>query len=556
MDTLSSEEVRQTCGRCHTTTSRLALSQSGYCCPQCGQEMAYVDTAPNGTVRGVFGFLRNEGEVLVDRYEIETFLGKGGFGATYFVRDLKLKRKRRALKEIPALMFDETEVNVLCQLHHPAIPDILDRFEQDGMVYLILEFGGNQTLSQYCKSIGGPVPLSVAVPWMRQVCEALDYLHSQTPPIIHRDLKPDNILIDENRRVMLIDFGISKASDEALYTRTLARAASHGFSPPEQVLGTGTDERSDIYALGATFYYVLTAMVPPAAHERVAGKEWVPVSVAAPETPPALCQVIEKALQLNINERPQKVGEILEVLETLAVGDTPSGSPVVQTIRLDSVPPKATTRFSGPSRPISADLAAQPADAQSARFPSRMRLLAGAVLLIGLMGLAVLAYKFLEPPGTIQPESAQETASSDTQEPRPSAPAQQPTHEPENASKPEAPLVDHPPLPRPASSESQEAGTVTPFPIPAISTPTSATSRPTETQSQPPTSLGPSGKTIAQPPTSSAMDNLMQRRTASETIKLPPKQGPNTGSKKPEPKVQSSGTGGFVFEVDEPRKVR
>ncbi|MBC7360304.1 MAG: protein kinase [Desulfacinum sp.] len=551
MGTLSSEEIRQTCGRCHTSTSRLALSQSDYCCPQCGQEMAYVDTAPNGTIRGVFGFLRNEGEVLMDRYEIETLLGKGGFGATYFVRDIKLKKKRRALKEIPALMFDETEVNVLCQLHHPSIPDILDRFEQDGMVYLILEFGGNQTLSQYCKSSGGRVPLSVAIPWMRQVCEALDYLHSQKPPIIHRDLKPDNILINENHRVMLIDFGISKAFDEALYTRTLARAASHGFSPPEQVLGTGTDERSDIYAFGATFYYVLTATVPPAAHERVAGKKLVPLSVAAPETPPALSEVVEKALQLNINERPQTVREILETLETVVVGDTSLGSTMVQTIRLDSVPPKAATGLPGSSLPISADSGSRQADPKRSRFPSRMRLLVGALVLIGLMGLAVLAHRFLMTPGIIQHERAQRATSSNSQETHSSAPDQQPTHQLESASKREETPVGQSPMPLTASSESQGSGIVSEV----SPTPTPLTSRPAKTQPPPFASPKPAAKGITQPATSSAMGSLIEQRRASEAAKRPATKSSVTGSKKRRTNDQGNRRRGFILET-ETTKVR
>lgn len=404
METTAGDHVQQTCGRCHATTSRLALSQSDFRCPQCGQEMAYVDVAPNGTIRGVFGFLRNENEILEDRYQIEKFLGKGGFGATYFVRDLKLKGKRRALKEVPTLMFDETEVNVLSQLHHPSIPDILDRFEKDGMVYLILEFGGSQTLSQYCKAQGGQIPLAVALPWMRQVCEALDYLHSQTPPIIHRDLKPDNILVDENNRVMLIDFGISKESNESLYTRTVARAASLGFSPPEQVLGTGTDERSDIYAFGATFYYVLTGTVPPGAHERVAGKNLVPVHQFAPETPPILCEVIEKALQLNMNERPQTVREILDVLEQVEVDDLGPNPHAMRTVRLGSDFPTASTRSSASSRPVSRPIFIQDTTQTRTALPSRKRILIALLVLLGLMSMGAVGYHLLKKPAETAPQ--------------------------------------------------------------------------------------------------------------------------------------------------------
>src|SRR4029077_6798702 len=118
--------------------------------------------------------------------------------------------------------------------------------------------------------------------WMRQLCDVLSYLHELDPPVVHRDLKPENILLDERDRIMLIDFGIAKASGDFAVTRTVARSSSHGFSPPEQVLGAGTDERSDVYSLGATMYALLTGKAPPPAHERVAGSELAPPRSLAP----------------------------------------------------------------------------------------------------------------------------------------------------------------------------------------------------------------------------------------------------------------------------------
>jgi serine/threonine protein kinase len=163
------------------------------------------------------------------------------------------------------------------------------------------------------------IPQAKLLPWMRQLCEVLIYLHSQDPPIIHRDLKPDNILLDEIGRIMLIDFGIAKESKPATMTRTLGRAATHGFSPPEQAMGTGTDERSDIYALAATCYALLTGENPPAAHERVAGKELVPPSQIVPDISPRLEAAILQALNLNVNHRQQTMKEFSQALETIAL---------------------------------------------------------------------------------------------------------------------------------------------------------------------------------------------------------------------------------------------
>ncbi|MGR9107306.1 MAG: serine/threonine protein kinase [Gammaproteobacteria bacterium] len=320
MSTPTVPELR-ICPSCGTSNLVTALSVQEYRCGQCNLELAYLDCTPNGVVRGIFGWLRNEGDLIENRYRIRSLLGRGGFGTTYLVEDLRLNGKRRALKEIPELLFDEYETKILSQLSHPSIPDIVDRSTAGNMVYLVLEFGGERTLNGERKRYHGRVPQSVLLPWMAQLCEALIYLHSQSPPIIHRDLKPDNILLDETGRIMLIDFGIAKAADPGTgRTRTLGRAASHGYSPPEQAMGTGTDERSDIYALGATFYTLITGVKPPAAHERVAGKEIVAPSKIIPEIAPQLEAAILKALNLNVNLRQQTVKEFSLALEHVGPG--------------------------------------------------------------------------------------------------------------------------------------------------------------------------------------------------------------------------------------------
>lgn len=308
------------CPACGTANELDTLVKREYRCSQCSLELAHLDVAANGVTRGIFGWLRGVGDTIENRYQVKSVLGKGGFGATYLVEDLRLSGKRRAIKEVPELLFDEYETTLLSRLNHPSIPDIIDRSVVEGMVYLVLEFGGNQTLGGERKQYQGRIPQAKLLPWMRQLCEVLVYLHAQDPAIIHRDLKPDNILLDETGRIMLIDFGIAKESKPATMTRTIGRAATHGFSPPEQAMGTGTDERSDIYALAATFYALLTGENPPAAHERVAGKELVPPSQIVPDLSPQLEAAILQALNLNVNRRQQTVKEFSQSLEIINPG--------------------------------------------------------------------------------------------------------------------------------------------------------------------------------------------------------------------------------------------
>jgi serine/threonine protein kinase len=347
----------RTCPKCGGINDPAILSPSNTRCQHCGFELAHLDVAPNGTVRGVLAWLHSPGDVIQDRYRIKGILGKGGFAATYLVEDLRLKDKKRALKEIPKPQFDEQEIEVLSRLSHPSIPDIIDRFTVGEMMYLVLEFGGSRTMETERIRVGGRIALPVLLPWMRQLCEVLAYLHSQQPPIVHRDLKPENILLDDSGRVMLIDFGIAKESTPSSMTRMLARAASYGFSPPEQVMGTGTDPRSDIYALAATVYMLLTGDTPPAVNERLAGKEVAPPSSKVPGLPPTLDAALLRALELNPNSRQQSVREFAEAFQAVEV-DT--SLPDTKTVRVTSTAVRPATAPHSLKIPTTAPGAARP----------------------------------------------------------------------------------------------------------------------------------------------------------------------------------------------------
>lgn len=380
------------CPRCGAANERGTLAEHSYQCSGCGLELAHLDVAPNGTVRAVLGWLRAPRETLQDRYLIRAILGRGGFAATYLVEDLRLKGKRRALKEIPLVLYDEAETALLSRLQHPAIPDIVDRFEADQMTYLVLEFGGQRSLEDERRRQGGTIPAERLLPWIRQLSDVLSYLHGQKPPIVHRDLKPENILLDERDQIMLIDFGIAKESGEMGVTRTIARSVSHGFSPPEQALGTGTDERSDVYALGATMYALSTGKAPPAAHQRVAGQDLVPPRSLSPSVPAALDAAIVQALSLNMNHRQQSIREFARMCEPGAGATVPQGRdmPGARTERLPThAPAERRAPATAPSR---APIAIRRGDSR------RLVYLLAPILLLGTGALwFVLARRSAEP---------------------------------------------------------------------------------------------------------------------------------------------------------------
>ncbi len=255
------------------------------------------------------------GQVLQNRYRVDALLGQGGFGAVYQAWDLSLS-KTVAVKE----NFDaspeaqrqfQQEAVLLAHLNHPNLPHVTDHFFVPGLgQYLVMDYVEGEDLQVVLDRLGRPLPEAQVLLWVNQVCAALEYLHTRTPPIIHRDIKPSNIKITPEGRAVLVDFGISKIYDPALKTTLGARAVTPPYSPPEQYGVDITDPRSDVYALGATLYTLLTGREPPESVTRIANNlPLTPPRQLLSSISPRVDAAIVRACDVSKSNRFQSVGE-------------------------------------------------------------------------------------------------------------------------------------------------------------------------------------------------------------------------------------------------------
>ena len=260
------------------------------------------------------------GEIIEKRYRIDRKLGQGGFGAVYYALDLRLN-VACAIKECldtsdAATRQFKREASMLAELRHPNLPRVTDYFDlQAKGLYLVINFIEGEDLATRINELPWRFTEEQVLPWIKQVCEALDYLHSHTPPIIHRDIKPQNIIVTKDNAAVLVDFGLAKVYDPSKQTTTGARGGTPGFSPLEQYGQGTTDQRSDIYSLGATIYALLTGTIPPESIERVVTNVSLkPMHVFNPTISSSFDNAISKALEINPDRRIQTVKELFKAL--------------------------------------------------------------------------------------------------------------------------------------------------------------------------------------------------------------------------------------------------
>ncbi len=250
---------------------------------------------------------------------IETILGQGGMGAVYLAHDQNLDQKvavkvNRDPSEQASKQFMK-EAQLLAALHHPSLPRVIDYFVTEMDEILVMDYIPGVDLSALIKDQGAQ-PLDKVIPWIEQLGSALSYMHIQKPPVIHRDIKPGNIKLTPTGEVMLVDFGIAKASEISQMTATGATGYTPGFAPPEQMGGSRTGPYSDQYSLAATAYHLLSGRQPEDGVQRGLGKETLtPIRELNKRLPPHVETALSRGLSVRPQDRYKDIADFVKALK-------------------------------------------------------------------------------------------------------------------------------------------------------------------------------------------------------------------------------------------------
>jgi len=266
--------------------------------------------------------------VLQSRYRIGRQLGRGGMGAVYEALDLRLGHTvalKQSLTDDPRMWKHfEREARLLAHLNHPVLPRVTDYFIETGRAFFVMQFVEGHDLATLLAEQPGPLPPHAVVAWADQLLDAIIYLHSHDRQIIHRDIKPHNLKVTPNGKIALLDFGLAKSQiNREGDTSQSIYGYSPRYAPLEQINDTGTGPQSDIYALGATLYHLLTGVKPADATARVTAlitSQPNPM-LAAHEVNPAveveLSMILSRAMASDPDERYRTANEFREALRRL-----------------------------------------------------------------------------------------------------------------------------------------------------------------------------------------------------------------------------------------------
>ena len=266
------------------------------------------------------------GEKFQGRYRIIRQIGSGGMSAVYEGVDERLKvtvaiKEIRALDEQVLRAF-EREAQLLAQLNHPTLPRVSDYFTDSSHAFIVMQFIGGDDLGQILSHQAGPLPPTQVLPWAEQLLDALSYLHSKQ--IIHQDIKPQNLRLSRLGEIALVDFGLAQTDTPGQHPAevTQSRGYTRLYAPLEQIRELSTSAQTDIYALGATLYHLLTAVKPPDALGRATAvadskpDPLIPANEVHPQIGKDLAGVLQKAMALKASDRYSSAAEFREALRS------------------------------------------------------------------------------------------------------------------------------------------------------------------------------------------------------------------------------------------------
>ena len=288
-----------------------------------------------------------DGLILNNRYKILRFLSSGGFGNTYEAEDLD-EGSHVAIKElfisgICKRESDDRQVSIsvaenralfrkqkekfrkeaarLRAINHPGVVKVSDEFEENGTAYYVMDYVRGKSLDDMLRD--GQLNEKKSVQYIKQVLSAIEAVHDAG--ILHLDIKPSNVMINENNKAIVIDFGASKqleTVDGKSLSLSTGIACTPGYAPIEQMSGKRDlmGRHTDIYAIGATLYKLITGITPPDPSE-IAVTGSLPDFKASPE----VVAVVKASVQNNFNARPQSIADFRAILNGGGGGVTPPG---------------------------------------------------------------------------------------------------------------------------------------------------------------------------------------------------------------------------------------
>lgn len=261
-------------------------------------------------------------------YQLEEEIGRGSMGMVYRGKQIALGREV-AIKVLPrALAKDASyvarfirEAQIIAGLNHPNIVHIYDAGQQGGLLYFVMEYVQGPTIGSLLL-IDGSLPQYLASEYSAQIADALDLAYKERN-VIHRDIKPENLMLDRWGKIKVMDFGLARAPGQLQITLAKTLVGSIYYASPEQVWGQTLDNRSDIYALGAVLYEMVSGHRPftgrtlPELTQAIVGGTLRPPNSYNPDISKELEQIILTAMARNRDERYENAGLMAQDLRSL-----------------------------------------------------------------------------------------------------------------------------------------------------------------------------------------------------------------------------------------------